>query len=716
MSKRQGRLIYTQRGFQQDAEEAMKGDVIRALIELITNADDAYDTDVKGSIEIIFTKETDPYTGSFSVRDKAGGLSGLRMEEAFTKLGDQNKKAIADMGARGLFGRGAKDIAALGRARFSSIRDGKYSSLEINHRGEYEMDFFDDSPTTESYVETGLEIGESGLTAELFVHSRHRIPTSLDVIEKLETNVQLRDLINRNDVTYFDERTNSKKQLIGLEPSGLPLLDIEIEIPDYKLPARLTFFRLPSKEIGAIDVYSKHGIVICGRGAAYENSLMHLSTRPEAGWFCGRLDAPEIHDLARSYDEEEGITPQNPMRVISRTRQGLVREHPYWRALCAAVEPHLKPLLDAVAQEEGAQRVEGERLRNRFNAISNTLASKLQELLDANDAGEIPTETGTDDNFQDLTIIPPRRILKKGEIVTLTVRAPEGMDLDPLNVSIAFGSEVIELIDIPDPKNWIKHERLPVISNTIKIKGLKVGSTKVFANRNEVSATCEVTVIDFDAPEEVIPETLVFDPENVSVAPEKRKSMILRAPISFAGEKAVISVSEEIFEVQALATLKPNSSGTACETRIFGIAGSTEGSVVITATIGSVSASVNVKITEAGHKRNPKLDFELNGRDNPPQRVTSSIEDGRLLIRLYGKHRSLKNIFGRHTSEGFENENSPEASATISETLAQQLASFVVEREAEVHPERFSDAAMYFARQQQLVPHFVIALQAGLVG
>jgi len=192
--------------------------------------------------------------------------------------------------------------------------------------------------------------------------------------------------------------------------------------------------------------------------------------------------------------------------------------------------------------------------------------------------------------------------------------------------------------------------------------------------------------------------------------------MILRAPISFAGEKAVISVSEEIFEIQALATLKPNSSGTACETRIFGIAGSTEGSVVITATIGSVSASVNVKITEAGHKRNPKLDFELNGRDNPPQRVTASIEDGRLLIRLYGKHRSLKNIFGRHTSEGFENENSPEACATISETLAQQLASFVVEREAEVHPERFSDAAMYFARQQQLVPHFVIALQAGLVG
>ena len=85
------------------------------------------------------------------------------------------------------------------------------------------------------------------------------------------------------------------------------------------------------------------------------------------------------------------------------------------------------------------------------------------------------------------------------------------------------------------------------------------------------------------------------------------------------------------------------------------------------------------------------------------------------MIRMYGKHRSLKSIFGSYKTDGFENENSPEASATISETLAQQLASYVVEREAEMHPERFSDAAMYFARQQQLVPDFVVALQAGLV-
>ena len=108
MSKRQGQLKYTQRGFQQDAEEAMKGDVMRALIELVTNADDAYNGKGDGQIEIVFNKSAEPYKGVFIVRDKAGGLNGTRMEEAFTNLGDKNQKAVADMGTRGLFGRGAK--------------------------------------------------------------------------------------------------------------------------------------------------------------------------------------------------------------------------------------------------------------------------------------------------------------------------------------------------------------------------------------------------------------------------------------------------------------------------------------------------------------------------------------------------------------------------------------------------------------------------------
>jgi hypothetical protein len=36
-------MEYTQRANLQDVQQAMKGDIVRALLELLTNADDAYD-------------------------------------------------------------------------------------------------------------------------------------------------------------------------------------------------------------------------------------------------------------------------------------------------------------------------------------------------------------------------------------------------------------------------------------------------------------------------------------------------------------------------------------------------------------------------------------------------------------------------------------------------------------------------------------------------
>ena len=49
--KKSGDLQYTARAFKQDSEDAMKGDVVRALIELVTNADDAYNSK-GGTIQI----------------------------------------------------------------------------------------------------------------------------------------------------------------------------------------------------------------------------------------------------------------------------------------------------------------------------------------------------------------------------------------------------------------------------------------------------------------------------------------------------------------------------------------------------------------------------------------------------------------------------------------------------------------------------------------
>jgi hypothetical protein len=88
-------------------------------------------------------------------------------------------------------------------------------------------------------------------------------------------------------------------------------------------------------------------------------------------------------------------------------------------------------------------------------------------------------------------------------------------------------------------------------------------------------------------------------------------------------------------------------------------------------------------------------------------------DDGRLFVKIYGRHPSLQRVFGKHLGgdKGFVNDQSLEAHATIGEIVAQQLSIYAVEREAAKHPERFTDPSSAFARQQEFIPRFIQLLQ-----
>ncbi len=75
------KLDYTGRAFQQDAIHAMRGNVVRALIETITNADDAYGHDTKGKIRVEIERKRG--TSRIITRDRAKGMRKVEMDEAF---------------------------------------------------------------------------------------------------------------------------------------------------------------------------------------------------------------------------------------------------------------------------------------------------------------------------------------------------------------------------------------------------------------------------------------------------------------------------------------------------------------------------------------------------------------------------------------------------------------------------------------------------------
>ena len=711
--KRSGKLKYTKRGFQMDAEDAMQGDVVRALIELITNADDAYNAK-GGAIEIRVKKTSGEYAHEICIHDKAGGLDGSRMESAFTDLGRENTKFIADQGTRGLFGRGAKDVAILGKAEFRSISKDKLSTLEIFANSEYQMQEFDEKPNLEDYESLILSHGENGLTSKLFLNPVHKVPSPGDLIRKLQDHVQLRELLIRNSVLFSDDRNNSSVILKGLRPSGELVIDKEIMVPKYSKKISLKVFKFKDKEQGQVNEYSAHGLVVSGRGAAYENSFLHYTSRPEAGWFCGTIEAPEIHDLAKSYDDIDGKTDLNPTRLVSRQRSGLIARHPYYRALCAAIEPELRPLFDEMAQVEGASRKEGAELRNRFDSIAETMAKTLQSLMDNDELGEIPVDSENDEKGIELSIIPPARLVRLGESVTFTIRSQNDFPFESLFVSIDGDADLVEVGSL-DGNKWRKHSRLDAVDNNVTLKALKEGTLSLVISNSSTRATSKITIVNYEIPEIMVPIQLEFERDKYSVSPEKIKKLIVRAPLNRSGEECGLESSEKLVEHKDRVRLRPHSSGLFSEAHLYVKAGKELGIAKVIAKLVDQSASADLEVREQGQRKIPSLKLELDGRDNPPRRVDTLREQGKLVIRIYGQHKSLKEVLGTYSENGFKSENSPQARASIAEIVSQQLAQYVVERESETYPERFGDAAKFFFRQQQLIASFIVAAQVGLI-
>ena len=206
-----GKVTYDPRAIRQDTLDAMRGDIVVGLIEFITNSDDAYRKVKKiGKIEIEFKGLEKPFKHSITVRDHARGLSAAELKDKFLTIGKENTDNLvanrSEEGTRGLFGRGAKDVAVFGKVKFETIHNNKFSALEIDgFTWDYKILALDEMVTIDKYLRLGLKEGESGFSAEVMVSETRSttIPNSKKIVEYLSNHVALRG-INENQTVIFN--------------------------------------------------------------------------------------------------------------------------------------------------------------------------------------------------------------------------------------------------------------------------------------------------------------------------------------------------------------------------------------------------------------------------------------------------------------------------------------------------------------------------------
>lgn len=681
-------IVYTPRAFHYDASLAMKGDIVRGLIEAITNADDAYgDESGKIRIEVEHRRQK---SWKVIVRDRATGMSAARMKSAIGTLGGRTSGFEEGRSVRGNLGRGAKDLAWFGPVTFESIRDGNYASLTLEEDGTFENPL-ERKASPDDYKSMGIKRSGSGTVVTIEVREQVRCPLHDNLKDKLSNNYQLRDINSdpHRDVTLVDLNSDREDSIRYGRPSLEEVVYEEIEIEGFVgSNARLTIWKnIECYENRASDPERPEGILIVGRRAIYENTLFGFESNPHSGWFSGRLECFAIDDLAREYDErlQSGVERElhNPMPIISRDRDGLEHEHPLYKALTLAVDARLAPLIEAEKQKSQSGEVkESPRMRRTLQELGRDLGKMINEDLRELDEDSL-TGAGDDDNDAMLKVIPEDVIMYMGEDKTVSVVVSRRLGVTSICAEVD-PEGVVELSSGMSSELWDHPRREDFLIGRIRLRPLIEDEDTfliVRAGDEEASALIEVRPERFD-PDPQPPTTFQFEREYYQLTHGKRRKLVIQAPLELTNEHGVearvvslvegivvmhggvvrLEFDEDLLFYRGEIEVDPRSLGVKGQLR---------------ATLGELQAKCVVNVTSV--QSGPQIEIKILDKFAGKFRAeVISMPSGSVRMEICGQHPVLKRYLG--PGPEFPNQDAVVTKAVLAEIIASEAARFVVER------------------------------------
>lgn len=718
---RTGTLEYTDRAHSQDASDALRGDIVRGLVELITNADDAYVRagQESGSIRVVIEHLDDStYSARLTVGDSATGMTAEQMESNLTRLGVRSSSFDTGGSVRGLHGRGARDLAVFGSIDFESIRNDRYSCLSIT--GVHWEFASEDAPADDGMRERlGLANGQNGLSA--VVNVKRPLTVASDVGDRLGRHAELRHVLAEREVTLLEcgMRDVPLRRLVYEPPAiASDLLHVEVEIPGYEgHTAAFQVQELQEPETGNVGLETHHGILIRGSRATYQNTLFDLESRPGASYLRGEFVCPLIDQLVREFDDadERGLshTSENPFRLLTRSRDGLVPNHPLTKRLRTLFSTTLLPVIQAIEARHSGSRGPSEELQRRLDQAARELARLL-----ADDLAELDEEIGGEgDEVAALRVIPSRVSLRPHERRTLTLHVRPDLLEEDWDGGVDVRNDATDVIELlgeldelaPHPQD------ASLLVSRIRISALDVeGSAVLNVSTGGHAASATVRVDAQTPPPPQAPETLEFSHEVYSVRAMRRRSFDISAPLDL--------VTADGDQVSVVLAGGPGVSllTEACRLRLDDNLGWYRGRVSVhggpagatgslTATLGDAEARARLNVVEPTDPGGLDLRFEWQDSKQGALRASLVPEPEGLKLVIFGRHPAIVGLLGRwdDETERFENDESAEVGLVLSEIVASELAHHILERDFARPGRSQFDAGTYAANYRRRLDRYL---------
>jgi len=472
------KLQYADRVALQQADQAIRKDILRALVEIITNSNDSYsrleDAGSPVSGEIIIDVWRKRKNSVIRVRDFAEGMDDEHMDKVVGTYGEATSGLKEDKHVRGMWGRGLKDaIFGLGYGFVNSIRgDSLYRSSLLLKEGVPTFELDEPAPVTDELREKrGIPEG-NGTEIEIIVSRQDvKMPQFENLRNYLQRHFELRTIMGNPSRLIIlrnfagSDRVKDEHVLSYKPPRGEMVLDEHFEIEGFPASAHLQLLRskIQLSTRGEEGDYADAGLLVISQSTVISLTMLKFENDPYASFFYGSIECDYLHDLLK-----------NDEPVLTATRDGINWTLPFAKALKQAVESRIEPLVQ-IEREHAMQDEQmklDKRLRRKLDRTIrelNTIASsELSEGRSLSSDGKVePPPAG-------LGFVPERVYVQTGQMVTLTLHAK-------LSARVHDGATVFVVSDNPE---------VDVLTPRVQVKALKehpeVGVAKVQVEGKQV--------------------------------------------------------------------------------------------------------------------------------------------------------------------------------------------------------------------------------------
>ncbi|MCA1680476.1 MAG: ATP-binding protein, partial [Actinobacteria bacterium] len=365
-------------------------DLVQIIPELVTNADAAIAATgrERGRIELSFSQPDPAFLKEWRAQTRTLGVPalgewrwevrcrddgvGVNAEAVDRRLGALGELPEHDGAQRGLFGRGLRDVwLAQGAGRIEGARDGyQVQSWFFPAAG--------DDPYAYVHVRDAQACGVAPYTLVSVPLASGRLPADGRLRTLVCQLVQLRPVLEDRDrelVLTLPSGTVQIARFPAPQPDReRPVLFDDVVDVSGAITARVTVRRSTQPlSAGMSRATRLGGLVVRSGRAAHESTLGSHEGRPGTRHLYGEVRCDALESLQRA-----ALDSRRPQVVVKVDRSGLNDTHPVVRALYAAIDRVLAPI---VADEERRQSARTIRPTNALRARDQVGLRALNDAL-----------------------------------------------------------------------------------------------------------------------------------------------------------------------------------------------------------------------------------------------------------------------------------------------------------------------------------------------